>query len=60
MFALKKRNFELDKIFIEDYHKEINIKHIDNNGFNIFDYIFNKGSSLMKECIDFVKMLFNK
>ena len=59
MFALKQKNFELAKIFIEEYNKEINIKHIDNNGFNIFDYAFCEGSSLTYECIDFIKSIFN-
>ena len=46
MFALKQKNFELAKIFIEEYNKEINFKYIDNNGFNLFDNYFCKGSSL--------------
>ena len=56
-FALKNSNFELAKIFIEDYSKEINIKNIDNNGFNIFDYAFKDGDSLLDTCIDFTKTM---
>ena len=59
MFALKQRNFELAKIFIEEYNKEIDIKHIDNNGFNLFDYDFCEVSSLTYEYIDFIKSIFN-
>ena len=59
MFALKQRNFELAKIFIEEYNKEINFKYIDNNGFNSFDYDFCEGSSLTYEYIDFFKSIFN-
>ena len=46
------------KIFIENYSKEINIKNIDNNGFNIFDYAFKDGASLIDECIDFINSMF--
>ena len=54
MLALKNKNFELAQLFIEIFQKEINIKHLDNNGFNIFDYCFKDGSSLMEECIQFI------
>ena len=57
-FALVKHNFEMAKILIEDYPKEINIKNIDNNGLNIFDYAFNNGNCLLDECFEFIKILF--
>ena len=42
------------QLFIEIFKKEINIKHLDNSGFNIFDY----GSSLIEECIQFIHLMF--
>ena len=57
-FGLKNKNYEFAKILIENYSKEINIKRLDNNGLNIFDYIFKNGSSLLNECIDFIKTMF--
>ena len=57
LFALKKRNFEYATILIENYKTEIDIKHMDNNGLNIFDYTFNLGNSLYDECILFIKTL---
>ena len=57
-FALKNKNFELAKILIENYSKEINIKNIDNNGFNVFDYAFKDGASLIEECIEFIDSMF--
>ena len=52
-FALENKNFELGKILIENYSKEINIKNIDNNGFNIFDYC-----CLSEECYEFFNTMF--
>ena len=54
MFALKNKNFEYGQILIETFKKKIIIKHIDTNGFNIFDYAFNKGYSLTDECLSFI------
>ena len=31
---------------------------MDNNGFNIFDYAFDLGNSLINECIEFIKTIF--
>jgi len=59
MLALKYGNFEFGKILIETFKKKINIKHIDSNGFNIFDYAFDKGKSLTDECILFIKSMFD-
>ena len=59
MFALKNKNFEYGQILIETFKKKINIKHIDNNGFNIFDYAFSKGYSLTDECLSFIYSMFN-
>ena len=59
MFALKNKNFEFAQLFIEIFKNEINIKHIDNNGFNIFDYAFQDGYSLTEECIQFIYTMFN-
>ena len=59
MLALKNGNFEFGKILIEAFKKKINIKHIDSNGFNIFDYAFSKGKSLTDECIQFIKSMFD-
>ena len=58
MLALKNKNFEFAEIFMETFKNEIDIKHIDNNGFNIFDYAFKNGSCLTDECIKFIKTLF--
>ena len=58
MLALQNKNFEFAKIFIEIFKKEIDIKHLDNNGFNIFDYAFKDGASLTDECINFIKTMF--
>ena len=57
MLALKNKNFELAQMLIETFKKKINIKNIDNNGFNIFDYTFKKGNSLTDECISFIYSL---
>ena len=59
MFALKNKNFEFGQLFLEIFKNEINIKHIDNNGFNIFDYAFQDGYSLTEECIQFIYTMFN-
>jgi hypothetical protein len=58
MLALQNKNFEFAKIFIELFNKELDIKHLDNNGFNIFDYAFKNGSSLTDECIEFINTMF--
>ena len=58
MLALQNKNFEFAEIYIQIFKKEIDIKHLDNNGFNIFDYAFDKGSSLTEPCIKFIKTLF--
>ena len=59
MLALKNKNFEFAKLYIQIFKNEIDIKHIDNNGFNIFDYAFENGSSLTESCIIFIKTLFD-
>ena len=59
MLALKNRNFSFAEIYIKIFKSSLDIKHIDNNGFNIFDYAFQKGSSLTSSCINFIKTLFN-
>ena len=59
MLALKNKNFEFAEIYIKIFKNEIDIKHIDNNGFNLFDYAFQNGSSLTQDCINFIKTLFN-
>jgi ankyrin repeat protein len=58
MLALQNKNFEFAKIFIELFNKELDIKHLDNNGFNIFDYAFKNGCSLTDECIEFINTMF--
>ena len=58
MLALKNKNFEFAEIMIETYKKDIDIKRLDNNGFNIFDYAFIDGASLTDECIQFIKTIF--
>ena len=58
MLALKSKNFEIAQLLIEIFSKEINIKHIDKNGFNIFDYAFKDGYSLTEECAQFIYTLF--
>ena len=58
MLALKNKNFELAEIMIQIFEKNIDIKHIDNNGFNIFDYAFKNGSSLNEYCHQFIKTMF--
>ena len=59
MLALQNKNFEFAEIYIQIFKNEIDIKHIDNNGFNIFDYAFEKGASLTEPCIKFIKTLFD-
>ena len=58
MLALKSKNFEFAKLFIEIFKNEIDIKHLDHNGFNIFDYAFKDGYSLTEECIQFIYTMF--
>ena len=58
LLALKNKNFEFAQLFIDIFKKEIDIKHFDNNGFNIFDYTFKDGYSLTDECIQFIKSIF--
>ena len=58
MLALRNKNFEFAQILIETYKKDIDIKHLDKNGFNIFDYAFKDGASLTDECVQFIKMMF--
>ena len=58
MLALKNKNFIFAEIYIKTFKNLLDIKHIDNNGFNIFDYAFQNGSSLTQECINFIKTLF--
>ena len=58
MLALKNKNFDFAQIFIELFKNEINIKHVDNNGFNIFDYAFKDGASLTDECLEFITKMF--
>ena len=58
MLALQNKNFEFAENYIKIFKNEIDIKHIDNNGFNIFDYAFEKGASLTDQCIKFIKTLF--
>ena len=59
MLALKNKNFELAELYLQTFKDQIDIKHIDNNGFNIFDYAFENGSSLTEPCIKFIKTLFD-
>ena len=59
MLALKNKNFDFAENYIKIFKNEIDIKHIDNNGFNIFDYSFENGSGLTEPCIRFIKTLFN-
>ena len=58
MLALKTKNFEIAQLLVEIFKKEIKIKHIDKNGFNIFDYAFKDGYSLTEECIQFIYTIF--
>jgi len=58
MLALKNKNFDFAQIFIELFKNEINIKHVDKNGFNVFDYAFKDGASLTDECLKFTTKLF--
>ena len=59
MLALQNKNYEFAEAYIQIFKNEIDIKHIDNNGFNIFDYAFENGASLTESCIKFVQTLFD-